>query len=71
MLNKYTGCEMDDHKCDPLEPEGPSNKAPIEKRRSVVRGCISYCVSGIMSRCRAGSVAEQMYALYRIFRRAL
>jgi hypothetical protein len=47
---------MEDQKMDKLKPEEPYNKAQTEKHRSVSQDCISYCTSGIMSRCRAGSV---------------
>lgn len=40
---------MKDQKCDPLEPEGPSNKAPIEtiKRRLKSAGLLSRTASAI------------------------
>ena len=47
---------MEDQKLDKLNLEKSSPKEQAEKRRSVGQDCISYCVSGLMSRCRAGAV---------------
>jgi len=47
---------MEDQKLDKLKSEKSSSQMQTEKRCSVAQDCVSYCVSGLMSRCRAGSV---------------
>jgi len=46
---------MEDQKLDKSSSAKSSQKAQAETCRPGASDCISFCVSGIMSRCRAGS----------------
>ena len=64
-FSKEVKLAMEDQKLDKLKSDDSCQILQAEKSGSVARNCISYCVSGLMSRCRAGAVwPDQMKCKY-------